>query len=168
MHECVDETLMELKVHICVDETMLESSDWLCAGIESACICVNVKIIWLCSESMIRCRDYIVCSKITIPYRIWVVYNELAFIVKSVLSAANQRSLPKRCCLQWICDLLPKLSCLQRITICYWKCVFCSKSALVAKKVLSAMNLWFIAKFELSAVNHHLLLKVCVLQWICD
>ena len=60
-----------------------------------------------CSEFVIRCHNQVVCSK-------------LAFTVEMVLSSVNQRPLLKVCCLQWICDLLPKSSCLQRIRIRCW------------------------------------------------
>jgi len=101
---------------------MLESSDWLCAGIENACVlmlksrvcwilvkdyvlelkvhvCVHAKLMWLYTESMIRCWDCIVYSESVIRYRNWVVCNELTFAAESVSAVVNQRSLLKVCVL---------------------------------------------------------------------
>ena len=83
------------------------------------------------------------------------------------------------CWLQQIFDSQLKLSCLQGISVHYWKCLFCSELTFVVDRVLSAANLWFaveivlsianlwfIVEIELSAGNKHSLLKVCVLQRI--
>jgi hypothetical protein len=127
-----------------------------------------------------------------------VVCSESAFPAEIALSVMNQLSLPKVCVLLWICHSLPKLSCMQWISMHCWKCVFCSKFviryrnwvvynglAFAAESVCSAVNLWFAAEIELlvanacseltftaeivlSAVNQHPLLKVCCLQRICN
>jgi hypothetical protein len=65
-----------------------------------------------------------------------------------VLSAVNQRSLPKVCYQQRICDSLPKLSCLRRINIYCQNCVGYGELA-------------FVAEIVLAAINEHSLLKWC-------
>jgi len=56
-----------------------------------------------------------------------VVYSKLTFTVEVVLSAVNQRSLPKVCYQQRICDSLPKLS-------------VCGELTFIAKIVLATVN----------------------------
>jgi len=76
-------------------------------------------------------------------------------------------SLSKLCCLQWNCDSLLKLNCLNRISI-------------PCQTVFFAANLWFVAEVVLLAENCDSLPKLSclsqirfhcqkwVLQWICD
>jgi hypothetical protein len=57
---------------------------------------------------------------------------------------------------------------LQQISTRCWKCVFCSEFVIRCWKCVSCNELAFAAESVLVAVNQCLLLKVFVLQWICD
>jgi len=94
-----------------------------------------------CNEFVIRCQNHVVCS-------------ELAFSAEMVLSSTNQRPLLKVCCLQGICDSLPKLSCLQRISVRYQKCVL--------QRIFDSLpKLSHLQRISVRC-------QKCVLQWICD
>jgi hypothetical protein len=93
-----------------------------------------------CYEFVIRCQSWAICSKFVIRFPNCVICSELAFAVEWRV-------------LQLICDLLPKLSWLQRISI---RCrIVCSAANLwfAAEVELSAANLWFASQTELSAAN---------------
>jgi len=107
-----------------------------------------------CSESVFVAES---CGlqQIGVPCQNCVVCNDVAFATKIVLSAANQRSLLKVCCLHWICDSLPKLSCLQRISVCCWNWIVYNELAFTTESVLVV-------------TNQRSPLKMCCLQWICD
>jgi hypothetical protein len=77
------------------------------------------------SEFLIRCRN-------------WVVYSELAFAAKSVLAGANQRSLLKLCCLQWISVRSQKCVVYNEFVIRCQKWVACSELAFITESVLAA------------------------------
>ena len=151
----------------------------------------------------VRCRKCVFYSESVICCRNWVVCSELAFTTKIELSAAN---LLKVCVLQRIYDSLSKLSYQQRISIRCRKCIGCSELAFTAKNVLATVNqrslsklcclqrisvrnqkcvvysefvihcqnwvvcgeLAFAVEMLLSAANQCPLLKVCCFQWICD
>jgi hypothetical protein len=97
---------------------------------------------WICDllpklsclqQIIFRCWRCVVCSEFVIRCWNWVVCSELAFAAESVLAVANQRLLSKLCCLQRKCDSLPKLSCLQRISIRCRKRVGCNDKAFATK-----------------------------------
>jgi hypothetical protein len=53
----------------------------------------------------------------------------------------------------FICDSLPKLSCLQRTYVCCWNLVVCSELAFAAENVCFTANLGVVAEVELAVVN---------------
>jgi len=103
--------------------------------------------------------------QISFHFQNCVPYSEAVFATESLLSAGNQCSLPKWCCLQRIrvhcqncivcnevvfvvkivlCAMnqssLPKLCCLQRISVWCWNYIVYSESLFAAKIVLSVAN----------------------------
>jgi hypothetical protein len=124
----------------------------ICIRYRSCVVCSEIVThCWsciVCSEFMIRCRKCVFCSKFVIHCRNWVVCNELVFTAELcvlqriwdevVLSAVNQHSLPKLCCLQGNYDSLLESSCLQRINIHCNKCGGCSEVAFTAEIVAPA------------------------------
>ena len=85
-----------------------------------------------------------------------------------MLSAANQRSLSKVCCLLRICGSLPKLSCLRQISTRYWNYVILySEWAFAVEMVLSAANQCPLLKvYCLQRIS--IGCRKCVLQQIYD
>jgi len=72
-----------------------------------------------------------------------------------MLSAANQCSLSKLCGLR-----LPKLCCMQGISVRCQNDVVCSELPFAAEIVLCAVNHRSLPKIELSAANQRSLLKI--------
>jgi hypothetical protein len=122
--------------------------------------CVFMPKCELGSEFAIRYRNWVFCSelvfaaewgvlqRIVIRCRNWVVCSELAFPVEMCVLQRIWESLPKLSWLLWICNSLPKLSFLQRISI---RC----------RIVCPTAKLWFAAETEMSVANYHSLPK-CV------
>lgn len=132
--ELMADYVLALNSHVCVHAKIM----WFCWNImtdyvlELNLMCVHAKIMWLYWKLIINC----------------VVYSELAFAAKIILCAANQRSLLKLCCVQWISIRCQKLTCLQRVSVRWWKlcylqrvsvcclnCIMCNESALIVKNL---------------------------------
>ena len=195
--------IVSLLICVACSEPVSLSNYVVCSELVSLLICVicseGIFAVDLCCLQWIRFRYRMVfpaANQFSLSNR--VVCSESVFGAEIALSAVNQRSPPKVRVLLWICHSLPKLSCLQWISMHCWKCVFYSKFviryrnwvvynglAFTTERVCSAANLWFAAEIELlvanacselaftaeivlSTVNQHPLLKVCCLQRICD
>jgi hypothetical protein len=75
----------------------------------------------------IQCRNWVVCSEFMIHCRNWVFYSELAFAGES-------------CVMHRICDSLPKLCRLQRISIRCWIVCSAANFGFAAETVSSVVN----------------------------
>jgi hypothetical protein len=87
---------------------------------------VSENMEWMNSKNLTK-WTCVVRSELAFAAVNCVVCSESVFTVESVLSTVNQHSLPKLCCLQWI-------------SVRCRKCVVCSKSAFATDIVLSATN----------------------------
>jgi len=87
---------------------------------------VSENMEWMNSKNLTK-WTCVVRSELAFAAINCVVCSESVFTAESVLSAVNQHSLPKLCCLQ-------------RISVHCRKCVVCSKSAFATDIVLSATN----------------------------
>jgi hypothetical protein len=143
---------------------------WICDSLpELSClqwICHSLSKLNCLQRISIHCWKYVVCRESAFAGKSVLFAVKLWFTFETELFAANQCSLSKVCVLQWICDSLPKLNCLQRISIRCWKCVVYSESAFTVEVVLSTPEVWLAIEIELPAVNYLSLLKACWLQRI--
>jgi hypothetical protein len=135
-------------------------------------ISVRCRKCVLYSEFVICCRNWVACNKSFFTTESMCSIANLWFTTKIELPAANQCSLPKVCFLQRSCDSLPKLNCLQQISVHWWKCVFCSEPvircwnsvvysewcclqriSIPCRKCFSCSEVAFAAKIEMPAVK---------------
>ena len=111
---------------------------WFAAEVElAAANCDSLPKLSCLQRINIHCRN--LCS----AANLW-------FAAEVELAAAKLWFAAEIWVLPWICDSLPKLSCLQRINI---RC----------GNLCSAANLWFAAKVELAAAKLRFVAEICVL-----
>ena len=137
--------LVPLPICVACSEPVLLSNYVLCGELISLPNCV------VCSE-LVSLPICVICSE-GIYAAEWCCLQRISFRCRIMWSAANQCSLPKLRCLQWL-----SIRCRNRVV--------CSESAFAAESVLSALNLWFTTETELSAANQCSLSKLNCLQRI--
>jgi len=117
-----------------------------------------------CSEFVIRCRNWVGCSELAFTAESVCFATNVWFAAEIVLPAVNKHLLLMLCCLQRINVRCRKCVVCSKFVIRCRNGVVCSESESTTESVLSAANLWFPAKTELSAANQRSLSKLCCLQ----